>query len=63
MTLNSMLLSQNALSNMEKNVAEIKIWMRMTNNMVKLTDDKTELFVFGPQSRVSLVISQFLPCC
>ena len=35
------------LINMEKCVAEMKIWM--TNNMLKLNDDKTELFVFAPK--------------
>ena len=35
---------------MEKYVAEIKIWV--TNNMLKLNGDKTELFVFVPQRRV-----------
>ena len=38
------------LGNIEKCVAEIKIWM--TNNMLKLNDDKTELFVFAPQRQV-----------
>ena len=35
---------------MEKCVAEIKMWI--TNNMLKLDDDKTELFVLAPQRQV-----------
>ena len=38
------------LGNMEKCVVEIEIWM--TNNMLKLNDEKTELSVFVPQRQV-----------
>ena len=36
--------------NMENCIAEIKI--SITNNMLKLNDDKTELFEFAPQYQV-----------
>ena len=42
--------TRDVLGNIEKCVAEIKIWM--TNNMLKLNDDKTELFVFATQRQV-----------
>ena len=38
---------RNVLDKMEKCVVEIKIWMLI--NMLKLNDDKTELFVFVSQ--------------
>ena len=43
------------LGNVEKCVAEVKIWV--TSNMVKLNDDKTELSVF-PHSSGKLILSR-----
>ena len=42
----------NVIENMKKCVAEIKIWMTNNIYMLKLNDDKTELFVFAPQGQV-----------
>ena len=43
--------NRDVMGNMKKCVDEIKIWL--TNNMLKLNNDKSELFAFAPQRQVN----------